>query len=508
MKRINESSIKVLYNGSIYGHPSADTIVLERDRICMIGQADELASSLLESDRVVRLDLEGQIVLPGFIDAHIHIIHTGLVESGWRVGLMGLSRDDALAKMAQAAADRGGEWVIGAGWDESHWKDRRYLTKVELDKIAPHSPVLAIRMDGHLLTANSVAMKQIPAAAPEHLIERETGILREQAVGKLTASVRPDFTSTVEGIDAGARLCHRLGITTVHTMSRLDFFEAFMTRRDRRKLRVTICPDIHSFDKLLAVGLKTGYGDAWLRFGGVKIFADGSIGARNAAVSEPYVDGGLGELNHEDDVLREWVKRADRSGWQTIIHAIGDRAIGQVLRTHETLQTDTTLQHRIEHFELPQVSQLARVKAAGLHLCMQPNFTANWSGPDSMYVDRLGVERDQLSNPLRAICDAGIPLAFGSDGMPPSPLFGIDGAIHGAYPAQRVTIEEAITCYTKAGAQFGFEGGEKGCLQPGSLADLVVLDEDPRANPDCVGERSIGMTWVGGDLVYSAEVTS
>ncbi|MCK5248156.1 amidohydrolase family protein, partial [Candidatus Bipolaricaulota bacterium] len=170
----------------------------------------------------------------------------------------------------------------------------------------------------------------------------------------------------------------------------------------------------------------------------------------------------------------------------------------------ETLQTDASLQHRIEHFELPQASQLARVKATGLHLCMQPNFTANWSGPDSMYIDRLGVERDRLSNPLRPIHDAGIPLAFGSDGMPPSPLFGIDGALHGAYPAQRLTIEEAIDCYTIAGAQFGFEGDEKGRLQPGMLADLVVLDEDPREDPDHVTERSIRMTWVAGDLVYSA----
>jgi predicted amidohydrolase YtcJ len=508
LKRINEASIKVLHNGSIYGHPSADAIVLERDRIRMIGQVDEIPSSLHESDQAVHIDLEGQIVLPGFIDAHIHMIHTGLVECGWRVGLMNLSRDDALETLAQAVADRDGEWVLGTGWDESHWQDRSYLTRAELDRIAPHSPLLAIRMDGHLLTANSVALKQIPAGAPEHLIERETGILREQAVAEMAGSIQPDFTASVEAIDAGARLCHRLGITTVHTMSRLDFFEAFMIGRDRRKLRVTICPDITSFDKLLAVGLKTGYGDAWLRFGGMKMFADGSIGARNAAISEPYIGGGLGELNHEDDVLHGWVKKADRSGWQTIIHAIGDRAIEQTLRIHETLQTNVALQHRIEHFELPQASQLARVKAAGLHLCMQPNFTANWSGPDSMYVDRLGIERDQWSNPLRAIHDAGIPVAFGSDGMPPSPLYGLDGAIHGAYPAQRIAIEEAISCYTEAGAQFGFEGDEKGCLQPGSLADLVVLDEDPRTCPDQVGERSIRMTWVGGDLVYSAEAMS
>jgi len=505
MDLISGLPMKVLHNGAVYGFPAADTIVVERDRIHRIGLADEILPALPESGDIEHIDLNGQFVLPGFIDAHIHLIHTGLVESGWRVGLMGLSRSDALEKLAQAAVDRGGEWVVGTGWDESRWHDRSYLTRAELDKIAPHSPMLAIRMDGHLLTANSVAMKQIPETGPEDLIERKTGLFREQAAAEMAGSIQPDYASVVEAAAAAARLCHRLGITSVHTMSRLDTFEALLARRDQRRLRITICPEIHSLGKLLAVGLKTGFGDSWLRFGGVKIFADGSIGARNAAISEPYSQGGLGELNYEDDTLSQWVEKADRAGWQTVIHAIGDRAIEQILRTHEMLGTNKALHHRIEHFELPQASQISRVRVAGLNLCMQPNFISNWSGPDSMYVDRLGIERDRMSNPLRVIHDAGIPLAFGSDGMPPSPLLGIDGAIHGAYPVQRLTIEEAIACYTDAGAQLGFEGDEKGSLRLGALADLVVLDQDPRLDPNHVAERSIRRTFVGGDLVYSAK---
>lgn len=505
MNLVTGTPIKVLHHGSIYGYPGADTIVLERDRIRMIGWAHELLPSLPESEGTEHIDLKGQFVLPGFIDAHIHLLHTGLVESGWRIGLMNLSRAEALEKLAQAAKERSGEWTVGYGWDESHWQDRSYLTSTELDKIAPRSPVLAIRMDGHLMTANSLAMERIPETAPEDLIERETGLLREKAVTETTGSIRPDHAAAVEAIDAAVELCHRLGVTTVHTMTRLDYFEAFMARRRQRKLRITICPDIQSFDKLLAVGLKTGYGDTWLRFGGIKMFADGSIGAGNAAVSQPYINGGLGELNHADAVLQSWIETADRAGWQTVIHAIGDRAIEQTIQAHEILQTNAFLRHRIEHFELPQESQLARVKKAGLYLSMQPNFTANWSGPDGMYIDRLGVDRDRLSNPLRLIHDADIPLAFGSDGMPPSPLYGLHGAIHGAYPGQRLTMEEAIACYTAAGARFGFEEDEKGCLQSGKLADLVVLDQDPRLNPEHVSQRSIKMTFVGGDLVYSSD---
>lgn len=501
--RANTTPIKVLHSGSVYGYPGADSIVLERNRISAIGRAEECLPGLSEGAECI--DLKGRIVCPGFVDAHIHLLHTGLVESGWRIGLMDLSRAETLEKLAQAAKDRAGEWVVGYGWDESHWEDRQYLSKAELDKIAPNSPVVAIRLDGHLLAANRVAMERIPDTAPDGLIEREVGLLREKAVTEMIDSVHLDHAAVLEALDAAARLCHRLGITTVHTMTRLGYFDAFMERRQQRQLRITICPDVRSFDKLLAVGLSTGYGDAWLRFGGIKMFADGSIGAGNAAVSEPYINGGLGKLNHEDVELRGWVETADRAGWQTIIHAIGDRAIEQVLRTHEDLHTNPALRHRIEHFELPRESQWERVKQAGLYVSMQPNFTANWSGPSSLYVDRLGLERDRMSNPLRPIYDAGIPLAFGSDGMPPSPLYGLHGAIHGAYPGQRLTIEEAIDCYTEGGARFAFEEDDKGSLQAGKLADLVVLDQDPRLDPDHVSDGSIEMTFVGGELVYSSD---
>lgn len=498
-----ETSRKILCNGSIHGHPGADSIVIIRDRIDAIGRSEELTDGLADGPECI--DLEGRFVLPGFIDAHIHLLHTGLVESGWRIGLMDLSRSEVLDRLGRAAKNRGGEWVVGYGWDESHWQDRRYLGRAELDKIAPHSPVLAIRLDGHILAANSSAMERIPATAPEHLIERDTGLMREKAAVEMIGGVRPDHATSVDALDAAARLCHQLGITSVHTMTPLRYFEALMIRRQQRRLRVTICPDVRSFDKLRAAGLRTGYGDGWLRFGGIKMFADGSIGAGNAAVSQPYAMGGLGELNHDDATLQSWVETADRTGWQTLIHAIGDRAIEQVIGVHETLQTSPSLRHRIEHFELPQASQLRRVKSSGLHLSMQPNFIANWSGPNSMYVDRLGKERDRMSNPLREVYDAGIPLAFGSDGMPPSPLYGLHGAICGAYSGQRLTIEEALSCYTEGGAVFGFEEHEKGCLREGNLADLVVLDEDPCLDPEHVSQRMIEMTFVGGQLVFSSQ---
>ena len=494
----------MLHNGTIYGQRGHDAVAIERDRILAVGRGEEILPYAGED--ALRIDLQGRAVLPGFIDAHVHLMHTGLVESGWRIDLTNRSRGEVLAALRDAARSRGiGEWVVGYGWDESDWKDRRYLVREELDRLTLGSPILAIRTDGHLLTANARALELLPESAPERWIDRETGHLREAAMNEMLDRIVPDRATSAEALSAAVRLCHRLGITSAHTMSRLRHVPAFMAGRADRRLRVTICPEVASFDKLEAVGLRTGFGDPWLRFGGVKIFADGSIGARNAAVSEPFRGGDTGELTHEGAVLTSMIRAAEGSGWQTVIHAIGDRAIGQVLDAHEAVGSDPTLRHRVEHFELPREAQLGRAARLGLCVSMQPNFIGNWSGPDSLYAERLGEVRDRASNPLRRVVDEGLPLAFGSDGMPVSPLYGLHSAVNAPYPDQRLTVEESIACYTAGGAWFGFEEASKGRIELGMLADLVVLDEDPLLEPARIVERTVDMTFVGGERVYERE---
>ena len=494
----------VLHGGTVHARRGLDAVVIGGDRILAVGRSEELLSHVGED--AVRIDLRGRAVLPGFIDAHVHLMHTGLVESGWRIDLTKRTRKDVLECLRDAARSRGsGEWIIAYGWDESGWEDRRYLLRGELDGVSQENPILAIRMDGHLLTANSRALKLLPASAPESLVDHGPGLLREAAVNEMLARIVPDRATAEGALSAAARLCHRLGITSVHTMSWLRDVSAFMSRRAERRLRVTICPDVASLDKVKAVGFQTGFGDPWLRFGGIKIFADGSIGAQNAAVSEPFVGGGTGKLNHEDAQLASMIRDAERAGWQTVIHAIGDRAIEQVLDAHGAVGSDPAARHRMEHFELPQEGQLARAAKLGLCVSMQPNFIGNWSGPGSLYVDRLGADRDRASNPLRRVVDEGLPLAFGSDGMPVSPFYGLHWAVNGPYPDQRLTAEEAVERYTAGGAWFGFEEGVKGRIEPGMLADLVVLDEDPLLRPDRIGKRTVDMTFVGGGRVYERE---
>jgi len=498
----------ILHNATFVCRDDADTLIVEGDRIAAVGR-NEAIPERFRSDRE-RVDLGGRTILPGFVDAHVHLFNTGLTELGWRVALSGASRGETLERLSAATAERGsGEWVIGSGWDESGWDDRTYLSRRELDRISASSPIGAVRMDGHLIVVNSEALRVLrdrpPAGIDLALIDTERGEVREESAWRLLESIEPDRATLSDALAAGARLCHRCGITSVHAMTPGTRIPVFVRARGRDRLRVNVYHKVACAGEIDAIDGATGFDGVWLRFGGIKAFADGSLGAGNAALSEPYERGGTGALNHSDDELTEIVRRSERAGWQTAIHAIGDRAIEQVLRAHEDAGSSSERRHRIEHGELVSDEQIERARDAGLMLSMQPNFIGNWSGPGSMNERRLGRDRDERSNPLRHVLDGGAPLAFGSDGMPVSPLYGIHSAANGPYPAQRISVEEALSAYTAGGPRLSFEEDLKGRLEVGRYADLVVLDEDPRRDPEAVRERRIEAVYVGGELVYKAE---
>jgi len=504
-----EASALLLQNARIHGHPTATGVVIAGGRIRAVGPTQALRQCM--PTETATIDLKGGALLPGFIDAHIHLLHTGLVESGWQIALQGRSRSETLGALAAACGERTQqEWVVGYGWDESTWAERAYITKKELDTISTSIPIVAIRLDGHLLSANTAALAQLPEETPEELVDSAQGILREGAVASLRSRIIPDFDAASAALDAAAALCHRLGITGVHTMSGLSapHFDAFMAHRAKRRLHIRVCPAVGRLHEFAALGIHSDFGDEWVRFGGMKGFADGSIGAQNAALSSPYETGGLGALNYSDETVQAWIRSSNDAGWQTLIHAIGDRAIDQVLSAHEVTGSDPSLRHRIEHLELPNREQLSRMKRLGVMASMQPNFTGNWSGPESLYVNRLGEVRDAASNPLRWIIDEGIPLAFGSDGMPPSPLYGLHCAVNGAYDVQRVSVNEAIDCYTRGGAMFGFEEHECGTIEVGKRADLVLLDEPPTVRPNEIRDRQVLRTFVNGECVYERGETA
>jgi len=494
----------LLTNAGIAGVPEADALAVADGRIAAIGSLAAVAAACPTN---VRVDLGGGYVLPGFTDAHTHVFSVGLAESGYTVDLANRSRSETLDLLREMARSRGaGEWIVGVGWDESRWDDRRRLTCGELDALAPESPMIAVRLDGHLLTANREALaafERLGRADREGVVDREDGTLREEAAWALIESIEPDGTTLGEALTAAARLCHRLGITSIHAMTRRARVPVLLDHAGKERLRIRFYCKVGSVQDVAGLAALRDLSEEWIAFGGVKAFADGSIGAGNAAVSVPFLDGGTGALNFSDAQLREIVAAADKAKLQTAVHAIGDRAIDQVLRIHRDIGTARENRHRIEHFELPQERQVADAGALGLWLSMQPNFTANWSGPDSLYDRRMGKARDQVTNPLRWIAEADVPLAFGSDGMPMSALYGLHAAVNPPYDAQRLSIEDALAAYTSGGPRLAGQD-DAGTISVGALADLVVLDADPSCAPSRIRERSVVRTYVGGTCVYAA----
>jgi len=260
---------------------------------------------------------------------------------------------------------------------------------------------------------------------------------------------------------------------------------------------------------LAAAGILSGLGDEWLRIGAVKIFSDGSLGAFTAALDAPYTGHPeeRGMLIHPPSELRTILESAHRAGLQTATHAIGDAAVRLVVDTLAEIQEDyprPSLRHRIEHYELPDDEVLRRTKQAGIVASCQPNFIGQWSGPQDVYENRLGPSRMAMNNPFRRILRRGIPLCFGSDGMPYGPLFGIHWAVNGFFEDQRITAEQAFRAYTAGGAFASFEETLKGTLEPGKLADFVVLGDDPFRDPTSIKDCRVRETWIGGSRVFSS----
>jgi predicted amidohydrolase YtcJ len=305
------------------------------------------------------------------------------------------------------------------------------------------------------------------------------------------------------------RTAHRLGITSIHDVVTASGWEAYQQahRAGRLSLRVTAMPPNSVAASLAHAGIRTGLGDEWLRIGPVKVFSDGSLGAYTAALDAPYEarPKERGMLVHPPSELRSILAAAHHAGLQTATHAIGDAAVRLVAETLAEIQEEDPrdpLRHRIEHFELPDEDVLRQTRDAGLVASCQPNFVGQWSGPRDVYESRLGSLRIRNNNPYRRIARLGIPLCFGSDGMPYGPLYGIHWAVNGYFEDQRLSPEEAFRAYTAGGSYAAFDERTKGTLEAGRLADFVTLDGDPFVDPSGIDRCRIRETWIGGDRVF------
>jgi len=521
-----ENCPRVLVGGTLIdgtgAPPIKDSIVILNDEyIVEVGKRGEVE---IPAGAEV-YDITGKTIMPGLIDSHCHFLWMGVAMKS-KIPLNDTNSIDEVLKRVwkHVSEAKPGEWIIGEGWDEAKWSENRYLTKEDLDRIAPDNPVMLSRVCGHLVSINTKAMETAGITRETQDTEgghvdkdddgENTGILRD--CRHLVESVIPpdSLEAMVEGLELASNRALSLGCTAVH--------DAGLTNRDisayqqaekegKLKVRAYIMVRGDAQEAAIKVGVQTGLGDDMVQLGSVKIFMDGSLGARTAALFEPYEDepSTSGLLLIKPEVLTEKIMKAHDANLQTATHAIGDLAVEKVLDSiQETLRRKPRKdhRHRIEHCEITSAQQIERIKQLGIVPDMQPNFIGEWSGPGSMYNQRLGDKRERLSNQYRAMLDEGIKLAFGSDGMPFNPIYGIWSAVNHPIRENRITLEEAVMCYTLNSAYAGFHEEKIGSLEIGKLGDIAVFDGDLTEIPTTeIRDAKCYMTLVNGKILYHAD---
>ena len=497
-------------------HPQAEALAVNAGKIIAVGSNSEISKEYSNAKKV--LDLKGKFLCPGFNDSHTHLLY--MAAKSKDVSLEKVqSPKEAIEKIKERVkVTPKGKWVLGDRWDESNWDDKRYLTLAELDEIAPDNPLYILRVCGHMAVVNSLGLKELDISwdEPDLEIDQETkkptGVIASPLSHRVVDS--PKLKKTQEDLDEAItianELANSLGITSITENLSIMGVKSYISARNRNELTIRVNMNIPrlAFDHYLEAGLKSGFGDEILKLGGVKIFTDGSIGARTAKLSEAYFDDSStsGDFYIEKDVFQETIRKAIENDWQTATHAIGDEAIDLVLDTFEKINKPeiiTVGRHRIEHAEYLLEEQLKRANKLGIVLSMQPNFPGRWGRPGQLYEIRLGSERYKLLNNFRKIIDSKAKVSFGSDNMPLSPLFGIWSVVTHPIDDIKITVEEAICLYTLDAAYSSFEENIKGSLEVGKLADFVVLEKNLyQIEPDIIKDVQVLMTFLGGELVY------
>ncbi|MFW9977422.1 MAG: amidohydrolase [Candidatus Thorarchaeota archaeon] len=495
--------------------PNASALAVKSFKLIAVGDNDDVMDLLPTAKRV--MDLGGKTIIPGFVDAHTHLTSTG-IRSIQADLTSATSPEDTVNLLKSFADDKNPEgWVIGWGFDESNWETKRYLTSKDLDKVRKEQPVAAIRIDGHLISVNTIGLEKIGVDLKHEGVERDkkgtpTGVLKD--VDGMYDNLRVTSKEIQDGVIAGTKIAASFGITTAIDNVADGYLREIreVEHHDRLYSRIVVNIPLEQMNHLLKLGITTGMGTPLTRIGGVKIFTDGSIGAGTAAVSKPYnrQKENLGMLLVAKKKMLSILKKAIDGRLQTVTHAIGDRAIEMILTAFEDLpptekELVKTQRHRIEHAEMISEDQIRRAASLGIILSMQPNFVANWQMEGGLYDQRFDAERVESMNMFRIALDNGARMCFGSDGMPLGPLYGIYAATTHPNPNVRITVEEALRCYTTESAYASFLENTVGSLKVGNRADFVVLSSDILSTPpQRINEIEIEMTMMGGEVVYSS----
>jgi hypothetical protein len=519
----------VLLEGRIF--PSADqaspveALAIRSGRVDALGTAAAVEAA---TDRTTeRIRLGGRTVLPGLIDAHVHLHQYALGLD--QVDCATPTLEECLGRLERRAGTAPpGSWVRGHGWDQNLWG--RYGTLQELDGAVPGNPAFLTAKSLHSAWINSraLALAGISGSTPDPpggRIERDvrgtpTGILFEnalrlvsQAIGEQTPQALADHLQRAQSA------LWEFGLTGVHDFDGPQCLRALQILRQSGRLGLRVLKNIPvaELEHALALGLRSGFGDDWIRLGNIKLFADGALGPRTAAMFDAYQGepDNTGMLLMDGEELTEIGIRAAEGGWALSVHAIGDRANHEVLdalstvRAHERGREAPLLRHRIEHLQVMHPDDLTRPAELGVIASMQPIHALS----DMAMAERFWGERTRHAYAWRAQLEAGAKLAFGSDAPveSPNPFWGLHAAVgrrrldgspgpDGWHPRQKLQLREALSAYTLGPAYAAGWEGVQGRLRPGGWADLIVLDRDPF---ECEVEELAALkpvgTMVGGE---------
>lgn len=530
-----ESASLLLINGKIWTvnpqQKEAEAVAINGNRIVAVGTTPQVLKFKQPGTEVI--DLDGKRVLPGFNDAHVHFYSGGASLAGPQLRYSKSPEEfrDTLAAFAQHTPR--GQWITGGNWDHENWTPPRLPTRQLIDDATKNWPVFVNRLDGHMSLANSVALKlagidKNTKDVPGGVIVRDangdpTGILKDAAQALVEKVIPPPSQEQIRtAIRAAQSYANSQGVTSVQDMSASpDVFRAYQTMLHNHELRVRISghQPLVSWQRLADIGLLADFGNDHLHIGGLKGFADGSLGSTTALFFQPYLDSpntsgiASAELVNPE---RMWenIEHADTAGLQIAIHAIGDKANDTILGMYERLEREhgnRDRRLRIEHAQHLLPSDIPRFARLHVIASMQPYHCID----DGRWAEkRIGPERAKTTYAFRSLLDSGATLAFGSDWdvAPMNVLMGIYGAVtrrtldgkhpDGWIPEQKITVEEAVRAYTMGSAYASFEENVKGSIEPGKLADLVVLSDDIFSiDPVKIADTKVWMTIFDGQIV-------
>jgi predicted amidohydrolase YtcJ len=516
-----------LINGNIITlnsfQPSAEAIAIMKAKIVKVGTTMEINSWIGKDTKI--LDLQGKTVIPGLIDSHIHVFDFGKFLT-W----IDLKSVNSIKELKRSLRERAqnipkGRWIIGNGWDQTRFVEKRYPHFQDIDEVSPDNPVVLYHQCGRVCVVNSKAL-ELAGVTNETVstsggtIEKNsetgepTGILRENATDLVWKTIpEPSEQELIESANLACEKIVEAGVTSIHWIVSSPTEISIIQRlclENKLPLRVHIIAPANILHQLDILGSLLDFRDNTKNTLAVMVFVDGSLAARTAALSEPYIDEPAtnGQLLYSQEKLDALVANAHKAKFRLVMHAMGDQAVDMALAAVEKALKETPRKnhrYRIEHASVLNKELIQRIKELGIIVSIQPKCVISEFSVWAAF-KRLGPKRARWLYPLKTLINEGIRVIGGSDSPMESlsPLLGIQAAVTRQFiPDEQITVDDALQMYTVNAAYASSEDAIKGSIEEGKLADLTVLSGDLRTTPPCkIGDIKVSMTIVGGKVVY------